>query len=101
MEEVNTESGTPTIKNNGVWTNTTLNIPELIATYLKVWLEDAVPTELTEAIEESKGQYTSENQKTRLEVVYGNLVENRVSELNNMLNAIKQQEPAEAEITNN
>jgi hypothetical protein len=41
METVN-EEGQTAIKNNGIWTNTTLNIPELIATYLKVWLEDAV-----------------------------------------------------------
>ena len=101
MEEIDAESGAPTIKNNGIWTNTALNIPELIATYLKVWLEDAVPTELTQAIENSKGQYTPEKQKATLEVVYGNLVENRVAELNNMLNSIKQQEPAEAETTNN
>jgi hypothetical protein len=33
-----------TIKNNGVWTNTTLNIPELMATYMKVWLEDNLPS---------------------------------------------------------
>jgi hypothetical protein len=44
METVN-EEGQTAIKNNGIWTNTTLNIPELIATYLKVWLEDAVPAE--------------------------------------------------------
>ena len=43
----------------------------------------------------------AQKQKTTLEVVYGNLVENRVSELNNMLNSIKQQEPVEAETTNN
>jgi hypothetical protein len=46
----------------GIWTNTTLNIPELIATYLKVWLEDA-SAELLKQMGESKGQYTSEKQK--------------------------------------
>ena len=48
--ENETEEG-KSIKNNGIWTNTTVNIPELIATYLKVWLEDAVPVELTKGIE--------------------------------------------------
>jgi hypothetical protein len=62
METVN-EEGQTAIKNNGIWTNTTLNIPELIATYLKVWLEDAVPAELLKQMGESKGQYTSEKQK--------------------------------------
>jgi hypothetical protein len=99
--ETKDEEGNSVIKNNGVWTNTTLNIPELIATYLKVWLEDSVPTELSQAIESSKGQYSSEKQLTAITEVYGGLIANRVAELNNMLNSIKQQEPAEVETTNN
>lgn len=97
--ETTDEEGNINIKTNGVWTNTTLNIPELIATYLKVWLEDAVPAELTQAINDSKGQYTSEKQLEAITQVYGGLVSNRITELNNMLSSIKEQEPAE--ITNN
>ena len=81
--------GNYAIKNNGVWTNTTINIPELIATYLKVWLEDTVPANLTEGIEESKGKYTPENQKAMLENVYFGLVENRKIEMNNTLSNIQ------------
>lgn len=101
--ETTDEEGNNVIKNNGVWTNTTLNIPELIATYLKVWLEDAIPAELTDAVESSKGQYTSEKQLAAVKEVYGGLFANRIAELNNMLNSIKEQEPVEteAEITNN
>ena len=42
MEGVD-DNNNPVIKNNGVWTNTHVNIPELISTYMKVWLEDSVP----------------------------------------------------------
>lgn len=101
MEEVVGESNVPSIKNNGIWTNTSINIPELIASYLKVWLEDAVPAELTDAITASKGQYTAEKQKAAVESVYGNLIANRVAELTNMLGSIKELEPAEPETTNN
>jgi hypothetical protein len=94
--ETETEEGN-NIKNNGIWTNTTINIPELIATYLKVWLEDAVPVELTKGIEESKGQYTSEKQKEILESVYSGLINNRTLELNNMLKAITEQTAAVTE----
>lgn len=99
--ETTDEEGNNVITNNGIWTNTALNIPELIATYLKVWLEDAIPAELTEAINDSKGKYTSEKQLEAITQVYSGLVSNRIAELNNMLNSIKQQEPAEAETTNN
>ena len=79
--ETTDESGNLVIKNNGVWTNTTLNIPELIATYLKVWFEDAVPTELIEGIKESQNNYTVDKQKSAIESVYGDLVNNRIKEL--------------------
>lgn len=80
MENVD-ENGEVSVKNNGVWTNTTLNIPELIATYLKIWLEDAVPTDLLDAMGETRGQYSVENQKQILEDVYSAIFENRTSEL--------------------
>lgn len=89
--ETKDEAGNLTIRNNGVWTNTTINLPELIATYMKLWFEDSVPTDLTEGMKESKGQYTSENQKTILANVYLGLVEGRKAELNGMLASLKEQ----------
>ena len=79
--ETKDEAGNAVIKNNGVWTNTTLNIPELIATYLKVWFEDSVPTDLVESIIESKGSYTSEKQVEAATKVYDALQQNRISEM--------------------
>lgn len=79
------ESNNPTIKNNGVWTNTTLNIPELIATYLKVWFEDSVPTDLLDTMIASKGKYTSENQKIILGNLYEKFISERIEEFNNLL----------------
>ena len=83
--ETKDEAGNTVIKNNGVWTNTTLNIPELIATYLKVWLEDSVPSDLTTGIIDSQGLYTPEKQKDVLTNVYSNIIENRKNELNNII----------------
>lgn len=83
--------GNLSIKNNGVWTNTTLNIPELIATYMKVWLEDAVPADLTNGIKESQGLYTSEKQKETLKNVYTGLLEGRKAELKGMLDNLNKQ----------
>ncbi len=88
--ETKDEQGNPIINNNGVWTNTTINLPELIATYLKVWLEDSVPSELLESMEATKGKYTEDRQKAELEIVYNNLVKTRIEEFNNMVTAIDQ-----------
>jgi hypothetical protein len=83
--ETKDENGNPVIKNNGVWTNTTLNIPELIATYMKVWLEDSLPQELLESMKDSCGHYTPEKQAETLKSVYEYLVEERINEFNNIL----------------
>jgi len=91
MENVD-EQGNVSIKQNGIWTNTILNIPELIATYLKVWLEDSVPSDLTDAINESKGGYTSEKQVSVASKVYTALHENRISELKITLETLENSE---------
>jgi len=84
METID-ENGNSVIKNNGVWTNTTINIPELIATYLKVWFEDAIPNELIETMKSSTGQYTFENQKEIVSKVYSQLVKERKEEFNQII----------------
>lgn len=99
METVD-EEGNTTIKNNGVWTNTTLNIPELIATYIKVWLEDSVPTDLVEGIKNSQGQYTTEKQKETIKDVYHGLVENRKAEITNLQDGLLGQLESLKEQTN-
>lgn len=90
MEEVD-EAGNDRIKNNGVWTNTHLNIPELIATYLKVWLEDSIPQDLLDGMDASKNAYTSEVQKDKISEVYGSYVEARKEELNNTIKQLETQ----------
>jgi len=90
MEEID-EAGNGKIKNNGVWTNTHLNIPELINTFMKVWLEDNMPPDLMEGMEESRGIYSMDKQRTAIETVYGSLFTNRKAELNNVLKQIEEQ----------
>lgn len=89
--ETQDEEGNLLIKNNGVWTNTTLNIPELIATYIKVWLEDSVPSELLDSMKASTGQYSEENQSKEIEQVYTGLLENRKKEIEFMIENLESQ----------
>jgi hypothetical protein len=98
MESVDKDNNV-TIKQNGVWTNTTLNIPELIATYLKVWLEDSVPSDLTEAINETKGSYSPAKQVEIATKVYSSLHENRINELKITLETLENAQK-ELETTN-
>lgn len=68
------------IKGNGAWTNNVLYIPQLIAEFMRRWLEDSLPQELLDGVEASKGQYTQGAQVAKINEVYGNLVEARKAE---------------------
>jgi hypothetical protein len=88
MEDTD-EAGNAVLKYNGLWTNTTLTIPELISTYMKVWLEDSVPEELIDGMGDTKGKYSEENQYNKIKEVYGSLVETRVNEFKTIIDSLK------------
>ena len=88
MEELDSD-GQSVLKYNGLWTNSTLNIPELISTYMKVWLEDSVPQELLDGMAETKGVYSEENQAKKIEEVYSSLVQSRADEFKNIIDSLK------------
>jgi hypothetical protein len=88
MEDID-EAGNGVLKYNGLWTNTTLTIPELISTYMKVWLEDSVPQDLIDGMEDTKGKYSEENQYNKIQEVYGSLVETRVNEFKTIIDSLK------------
>ena len=81
MEGAKTDDGLINLKNNGVWTNSELELPGLIAQFLKVFLEDAIPQNILDTMKESKGQYTYDKQKTAMDVLFTSLVETRKSEI--------------------
>jgi hypothetical protein len=81
MEDNVTPEGITNLKANGVWSTSILEIPHLIAQYLKVWLEDSVPENILDAMKESKGQYTYEKQKLAVEQIYTDFVNKRKEEI--------------------
>jgi hypothetical protein len=64
---------------------------------MKVWLEDNVPSDLTDTIKASQGQYTHERQVDSISSLYNNFVSERVSEFTKTLESLNE---ANAQITN-
>ena len=91
MESEPQTDGTILLKNNGVWTNNIMGIPDLIAQFLKVWLEDTVPVDLTDTILASKGKFSEEAQETKINEVFTTLVSNRKLELAALIPAVEAQ----------
>lgn len=88
------ENKNAVLHNNGLWVNSTLDIPGLIAEYVQVWLEDAVPENLVGGLDNLKGMYTNEKQLVALKEVYGGIVDTRIKEYE----AIKEAEVNKEEI---
>lgn len=66
---------------NGLWTHDPLAIVDLAANYFQAWLEDGEPQELFDEMSKMKDSYSLEQQKSKVDEVYGNFVKNRIEEL--------------------
>lgn len=73
------------IRENGVWTNNILLIPELIAEFMRLWFEDSLPKVLFDEMEKTKGQYSEGMQVMKINEVYSKLVDERILEFTHML----------------
>jgi len=86
------DDGNEMIAHNGIWTNTPLMLPELVAELMKLWLEDSISPELIENMELMKDKYTEAQQTPAVESVFNILVDNRKKEFHNIYNKIEQKE---------
>jgi hypothetical protein len=73
------------LKNNGIWTNNVLAIPNLIADYMRAWLEDSVSEEFTTQMIKSKDTYTKEKEDKAINDVYSKFVADRKVEFETIL----------------
>jgi glycosyltransferase involved in cell wall biosynthesis len=87
-----TEEKGVALKDNGVWTDNILNIPNLIAEFMRLWLEDSVPQVILDEMDNTGNTYTVEAQKKQMEEVYGSFVAERIKEYNNALEIEKAKE---------
>jgi hypothetical protein len=92
MEDDSSDEQQISLKDNGVWTNNELSIPNLVSEFMRVWLEDNVPNTLMEGVKKSKGQYTEDKQVENIKRVYGNLIANRRSEFEALIDITKEKE---------
>lgn len=79
------ENGNLNLVDNGVWTANLNSIPDLIATMVGLYIEDSIPQNLLEKMEEMKLQFNEDESKTILKEVYGGIFKRRVEELETII----------------
>jgi len=75
------ENGNLNLNDNGIWTANLNSIPDVIATMVGLYLEDALPENIMNGMEEFKDKYDVETFEKTLSEVYGRLFNRRVLEL--------------------
>lgn len=73
------------LKDNGIWTYDTLRIPDLIATFIRLWLEDNIPSDVYEKLQETPQNYSMEKMNSSILNYYTNQINGRVAELSTLI----------------
>jgi len=79
------DKGNLQLNDNGIWTANLNALPDLIATMVGLYMEDSIPTNITEGTTEYTTQYTEENTKNTIKEVYGKIFDRRIVEINNLI----------------
>lgn len=81
MEESTADGQDKMLKENGIWTYDTLRLPDLIATFIRLWLEDNIPTDVYEKMKDTPSKYTMESMNSSVLDYYKRQVNSRIAEL--------------------
>lgn len=93
------QNGNLNLNDNGIWTPNLNAIPDIIATMVGLYLEDALPENIVSGMAEWKDKYTTEESDKILNEVYTSIFNRRIVELETTYNQLKEQE--ELTITEN
>ena len=85
MEQEVPDGQDKSLKENGIWTYDTLRIPDLIATFIRLWLEDNVPSEVYEKMEDTPTKYTMKQMNSSIMEYYNKQINARIAELSNSI----------------
>lgn len=91
------ENGNLNLNDNGIWTANLNSIPDVVATMVGLYLEDALPENILNGMKEYKDMYSVENSDKVLNEVYERLFAKRIVELQTTLEQIEKQETVTTE----
>jgi len=78
-----------TLINNGIWFDKLKDVHRLIAQAVKLWMGDAIPQILIDEMKKTSDKYTKQDKIKQLKTVFGELVGERICELEDVKNKIE------------
>lgn len=86
------QKGNLNLNDNGIWTPNLNSIPDIIATMVGLYLEDAIPENILNGMSEWESKYSTEESDKILSEVYKNIFDRRIVELQHTYDQIRQKE---------
>lgn len=75
----------------GIWVYDLFKLPDMIGTILTKYLEDDIPVEFYDKMEEVSSRYTEENSKNTINTVYNEFISERVNHFKKLLELEKEE----------
>ena len=80
------------LKNCCVWFDTFHESHRMIASVVRAWITDNIPSEIEESVKESLSLYSYENTKEKFINYVNGVLENRKTEMQSLITTIKSKE---------
>jgi len=93
------QNGNLNLNDNGIWTPNMNAIPDIIATMVGLYLEDALPQNIMDGMSEWENKYTEEESNKVLSEVYDGIFKRRIVELETTYNQLQVKEQVTTENT--
>lgn len=91
------QNGNLNLNDNGIWTPNMNAIPDIIATMVGLYLEDALPQNIMDGMTEWENKYTEEESNKVLTEVYDGIFKRRIVELETTYNQLQEKEQVTTE----
>lgn len=74
---------------NGIWFNDINSVHKIIADVVRTWMNDDIPTEITDAMKETAKKYSFDEYKTNLDSLMNSYIDERVKEFEEVITVAK------------
>lgn len=74
---------------NGIWFNNINDVHKIIASIVRTWINDDIPTEVTNAMKETAKKYSFDEYKINLEKLMESYIDDREKEFQEVINVAK------------
>lgn len=78
--------------NNGIWFDDLTDVHKIIYSVIKSWMNDDIPNEIVEAMDETNTKFTSETYNTEINTIFETYINERKEEFTQFLNSINNNE---------